>query len=177
MVIYLLLIITNMKIHIVDSNFFIEAHRATYPLDVATSFWKKVKELAKNGIIVSIDKVKEEIFDKNDKLKNWCVSNLLPDFFRDSSSALEEYRKISEWAVSKNDHYKKKAIDEFLAADEADAFLVAYAMKDSKNRVLVTHEVSQPNRKNKIKIPEPCDHFGVTYMNPIEMFRKLEVTF
>lgn len=47
-----------MPIYVVDSNFFIEAHRATYPLDVAHSFWNKVKQLAATGKIVSVDKVK-----------------------------------------------------------------------------------------------------------------------
>jgi hypothetical protein len=31
-----------MSIYLVDSNFFIQAHRATYPLDIATGFWNKV---------------------------------------------------------------------------------------------------------------------------------------
>jgi hypothetical protein len=57
-----------MGVYIVDSNFFIQAHRDTYPLDVAYSFWDKVKQLAATGKIISIDKVKDEIFDKNDAL-------------------------------------------------------------------------------------------------------------
>lgn len=32
-----------MVVYVVDSNFFIEAHRANYPLDVAFSFWYKIK--------------------------------------------------------------------------------------------------------------------------------------
>ena len=164
-----------MKIYVVDSNFFIQAHRATYPLDVATSFWNKVRVLANQGII--IDKVKMELFDKNDALERWCTDNLPPNFFKDSSSALEEYGKISSWAISRSDHYLPQAINEFLDADEADGFLIAYALQDIQSRVLITHEVSQPEKKKKIKIPEPCDHFGVTYMNTIEMFRKLGVTF
>jgi len=32
-----------MQIYLVDSNFFIQAHRAIYPLDIATGFWNKVK--------------------------------------------------------------------------------------------------------------------------------------
>ena len=44
---------------IVDSNFFIQAHRSIYPLDVVQSFWLKVKILSQNGTIVSIDKVKK----------------------------------------------------------------------------------------------------------------------
>ncbi|UCS95749.1 DUF4411 family protein [Echinicola marina] len=69
------------------------------------------------------------------------------------------------------------AINEFLDADEADAFLVAYVLNDVQNRILVTHEVSNPNQKNKIKMPEPCNHFGVRYINTIGMFRELGVTF
>ncbi|MDE0472572.1 MAG: DUF4411 family protein [Ekhidna sp.] len=166
-----------MRVYVVDSNFFIQAHRATYPPDVVKSFWTKVHELAEAGTIVSIDKVQGEICDKNDPLERWCTGNLPSDFFRDSSSVLKEYGQISEWANSKKGHYQPEAINEFLDADEADAFLVAYALQDIGNRVLVTHEVSEPNRKNKVKIPEPCDEFEITYMNTIQMFRELGVTF
>jgi hypothetical protein len=33
-----------MSLFIVDSNFFIQAHRAIYPLDIAKGFWEKVKK-------------------------------------------------------------------------------------------------------------------------------------
>ena len=166
-----------MKTYVVDSNFFIQAHRATYPLDVAVSFWSKVRELAEAGMIVSIDKVKKELFDKNDDLEGWCINNLPTEFFKDTSSALREYRQISAWAISKSDHYLPHAINEFLDADEADAFLISYVLQDVQNRVLITHEVSKPEQKKKIQIPEPCDVFGVTYMNTIQMFRELGITF
>lgn len=38
-----------MTIFVVDSNFFIQAHRMYYPLDIAFSFWNKVKELSERG--------------------------------------------------------------------------------------------------------------------------------
>jgi hypothetical protein len=69
------------------------------------------------------------------------------------------------------------ALNEFLDADEADAFLVTYALTDSLNRIVVTHEVSEPNRKNKIKIPEACNALIVKYVNTTEMFRQLKETF
>lgn len=166
-----------MKTYVVDSNFFIQAHRATYPLDVAISFWNKVRELAQAGTIISIDKVKKELFDKNNDLEEWCVNNLSSEFFHDSSSALSQYGQISSWATSKSNHYLPNAINEFLNVDEADAFLIAYTLEDFQNRVLVTHEVSDPKRRNKIKMPEPCDHFSVTYMNTIGMLRELGITF
>ena len=165
-----------MPVYVVDSNVFIEAHRKTYPLDVATSFWSKVKELADAGLIISIDKVKNELYDKNDDLENWCRANLPDSFFVDSSTVLPEYGRISQWVSTKRNHYLPNAINEFLDVNEADAFLIAFTLADT-GRVLVTHEVSSPNKKNKVKIPEPCHDLGVTYVNIIEMFRAIGETF
>ncbi len=166
-----------MAIYIVDSNFFIQAHRAIYPLDIAKGFWKKVKELAGRGIIISIDKVKDELYDKNDELETWCKDNLPNDFFKDSSVVISEYAQVCAWAISQDGHYLPNALNEFLDSEEADAFLVAYGLSDPENHIIVTQEVSQPTRKNKVKIPEPCNAFNVTYVNTIEMFRQIGETF
>ena len=75
-----------MRTFLVDSNFFIQAHRAIYPLDVAPSFWNKVKQLAANGNIISLDKVKNEIYQNEDDLKSWCENNLPDNFFQNSNN-------------------------------------------------------------------------------------------
>jgi len=90
---------------------------------------------------------------------------------------MAEYRTVSAWAASKSSHYLPNAISEFLSADEADAYLIAYALADHQNRIIVTQERSQPDIKRKVKIPEPCDELGVSYINTIEMFRQLGETF
>ena len=59
----------------------------------------------------------------------------------------------------------------------ADAFFIAYALADNSNRIIVTHEISNPNQRNKIKIPEPCNDLGVVFCNTIDMFRRLRETF
>lgn len=103
-----------MPIYVVDSNFFIEAHRATYPLDVAHSFWNKVKQLADDGKIVSIDKVKSEMYDNHeDALKQWCVANLPHDFFKDTTTVVAEYGRVAMWAGSKSGYYLPNALAEF----------------------------------------------------------------
>lgn len=72
-----------MPVFVVDANFFINAHRDTYPLDVAHSFWNKVKILAADGKIISIDKVREEIYGYNeDELQIWCNDNLDSNFLK-----------------------------------------------------------------------------------------------
>jgi hypothetical protein len=162
-----------MSVYVVDSNFFIQAHRTSYPFDVATSFWGKIINLAENGTIVSIDKVKNEIFKNDDELKQWCEINLPDNFFRDTSGILTTYTAIASWAVAKSSHYLPNALSEFLDAEEADAWLVSYALADIANCIVVTHEISEPMRQNKVKIPDVCLAHGVQYCNTIQMLRKL----
>ena len=106
---------------IVDSNFFIEAHRSTYPLDIFQSFWVKVKNLSNEGIIISIDKVKKEIYDRashEDELKSWCEENLPKNFFKNTDIVIQNYVSIVDWV--KSHHYTSRAIQEFLQTDLAD---------------------------------------------------------
>jgi hypothetical protein len=163
-------------IYVVDTNFFIQAHRVSYPLDVVPSFWKKVKELADRGKIISIDKVKKEIFSNDDELKSWCEKNLSSEFWKDSNQYLLEYSQIAAWGVSQISRFTQNAIQEFLDADEADAFLMAFTFADLLNRKVVTFEKSS-NKKNKIKIPDVCEVFGIKYTDPITMFRELGESF
>ena len=166
---------------VVDANFFIQAHRSTYPLDVAQSFWTKIKTLSDNDTIASIDKVKKEIYDKSsheDELKQWCKANLPRNFFisTDSSdSVVQNYEAIADWVNSMSHHYTNNAMQEFLATDQADPWLVAFVM--TNNWTIVTQEISEPNRKVKIKIPEVCTNFNVRYINTIEMLRELNESF
>ena len=164
-----------MSVFVVDSNFFIQAHRVVYPLDVVVSFWKVLGKLANDGIIISIDKVKNEIYQNNDELKTWCQEYLPDDFFRSTEESIEQYSKVVEWTMSRSGHFQQKAIDEFMDSDEADAWIISYCLKHKY--MLITHEVSEPGRKSKIKIPEPCNSLGVSYIDTIGMFRKLGIKF
>ena len=166
-----------MAVYVVDSNFFIQAHRAIYPLDVAASFWGKVRQLAHAGTIISIDKVMDEIYDHQDVLQQWCEDNLPTDFFKDSTPTLSEYSTVTSWAVNGHTQYLPKAKNEFLEAHRADAFIVGYALADVSNRIIVTYEISAPMSKNNIKIPDVCIAHNVQYVNTIEMLRQLGETF
>lgn len=143
-----------------------------YPFDVVPGFWRKLVELSNNGLILSIDKVKKEICDSAtpDKLVLWCLNEVNTNFFVDTSACIDMYSEIAIWTHS-NQRFTQSAKDEFLATDLADPWLIAYAKKN--DCVIVTHEISQPARRNKIKIPEPCIHFNVRYISLIQMFREL----
>ncbi|WPY97660.1 DUF4411 family protein [Christiangramia sp. OXR-203] len=167
-----------MKKYLLDSNFFIQAHRSIYPLDIVPSFWNKTQDLASRGIIVSLDKVKTEIYDNSsheDDLKDWCTANLDVNFFESSEQVLSNYIRIVQWVNSMSNHFNERAIQEFLETDLADPWLVAYAMEN--DLTIVTYEVSQPDRKNRVKIPEVCNQFGVEYVDTIKMMRELQESF
>ncbi|MCF8247998.1 MAG: DUF4411 family protein [Saprospiraceae bacterium] len=161
--------------YLLDANFFIEAHRKSYPLDVFPSFWEKIKTMADAGLICSIDKVKNELFKNEDALKTWCEQNLPDDFFKESATSLSEYAQVVNWAYAKLDHpYSQSALDIFMNADEADAFLVAFAKKHAL--VVVTNEVSAPDSKRNVKLPDACLPFGVRSLTPVQLFRELRTT-
>ena len=121
--------------------------------------------------------MKNELYDKNDALEAWCKVNLLDDFFKDSSEVMHSYGLAISWAVSKTNHFMPKAMNEFLDAEEADAFLIAFTLADNANRIVVTHEISPPSRKNKIKIPDACIDLNVRNLNTMDMLRQMGESF
>lgn len=159
---------------LLDSNFFIEAHRTSYPFDVVPSFWVKVKELAENSKIISIDKVQKELLKNNDELSQWCIDNLPVDFFKDTTATITSYALLTTWVYAKSDQYLPQAISEFLDADEADAWLIAYAMNNGNQ--IVTHETSSPTSKKRVMLPDAANPHHVTCIKTIDLFRALGVT-
>lgn len=160
--------------YLLDTNFFIDAHRTSYPFDVFPSYWSIIKNLAANDQIWSIDKVADELNRNTDQLTAQISSEIPPSFFKSSSGILAEYAAIAQWANSRSGHYTRPALNTFLQAEEADAWLVAHGIQSSCT--IVTHEISDPEMKRAIKIPEPCNHFGVRYIKPIDMLREIGVT-
>lgn len=167
-----------MSIYIVDSNILIEAYKRNYHLDVVHSFWKKLTELANDGKIISIDRVRSEIYDnREDELKSWCVDNLPVSFFKDSKEVIREYTSMVAWAQSKSAHFKHSAIADFSELGRADAWLISYALANPQERVLVTQEVSDPRNKTVIKIPDACKENKIRCINTMQMFKELKETF
>jgi hypothetical protein len=126
---------------------------------------------------VSIDKVKDEIYDNNDELTRWCKSNLPDDFFKSTEEFVDEYKQAIEWANTRSDHFQVKALMEFSDDDNADAYLIAYAKSNVEIITIVTQEKSNPACKNRVLIPDCCAALDVNYCDLITLFRKLNETF
>jgi hypothetical protein len=164
-----------MSKYILDTSILINAHQSLYPLNVAKSFWQTIQDLAESETIISIDKVKFEIFRNEDQLEEWCRACLPVGFWKPCGGCLDEYQRIIQWANRRSDHYKESALSTFMNTDNADPWLIAYAMKEGGT--IVTNEVSAPESKKNIKIPDACKPFGVECLSLMEVFVKLNVTF
>jgi len=164
-------------IYLIDSNCFIEAKNVSNPLDVAISFWNKIKELAVAGKIHSIDKVKGELTSINDELSKWVKDNIPDKFFLSTTDTqvLSKYSETILWA--NNSGFRPNAVAEYSQSVKADAFLVAYAATNPSQIRIVTHEISGNGSIKKVKIPDACKPNGIKCIRVMEMLRELGETF
>lgn len=162
-------------VFLLDTNVFIEAAKRYYAFDIVPGFWDMLIEKAKDGHILSIDRVKEELLRGRDKLSKWANGQFHSHFVSTKDQAvLDAYRKIIQWAYNQP-QFKEGAKKDFARADNADAWLVAYAK--AKSCVVVTEEKFNPDIKRKIPIPNVCEAFGVRYVDTFEMLRQVGVSF
>ncbi len=157
--------------YLLDANVFIEAKKRYYDFDLCPGFWEALDLHCQNGLVCSIDRIKDEIVKGNVPLATRVT---LAGFRLPSNnvSVLEWYGKFQSWVQSEV-QYNAGAKAEF--ARNADAWLIAYAK--AEGCVVVTQEVPNPNIKKKVPIPNVCDAFGVPYMNTFDMLRALNTSF
>lgn len=157
--------------YILDANIFITSHRQLYPFDIAPSFWDQLVEKASDKIII-IEEVQKELLRSKDLLTDWYTSQSsnftvlgIP-----SQEVIESYKKIIN-SINGNDEYKQSAKEEF--ASIADSWLCAYAL--AYGETIVTLEKYQAGIKNRIKIPNVCEEFGIKYIDLLQFMRDIGI--
>ncbi|OHB37300.1 MAG: twitching motility protein PilT [Planctomycetes bacterium GWA2_50_13] len=161
--------------YVLDADTFMQAARLYYAFDIAPPFWHALIQHAQTGTVLSIDRVKTEIDRGNDNLKNWAKSHFHSWFAStDESDVIDAYRRVMQWAYGQT-QFDDAAKAEFASTDNADAWLVAYAL--AKGCVLVTQEQFARDARNRIPLPNVCQAFGVHPVNTFEMLRTLGVRF
>lgn len=157
--------------YLLDSNIFITA-KNSMPMDIYTSFWKVISELAKSGKFRSIKKEEEELRKGKDELPVWIDNELPKDFFWvATANTLNALSSVIQWTTM-NPIYTPAAKNEF--AMVADSWIVAEAL--SQSMCVVTLESPDPLCKKRVKIPDVCNAVGVKYCSLNDAFRELGVT-
>jgi len=166
---------TASSVYVLDTNVFIEAARRYYAYDIAPAFWQALTEYASSGRVLSIDRVKAELDRGKDELAEWADGQFHQWFASTNDpDVLDAYRQIMIWSQSQS-QFTDEAKAEFARADNADAWVVAYAK--AKSYVVVTHEKFDPNVRRKIPLSNVCKAFSVSDVDTFQMLRALGVKF
>lgn len=159
-------------VYLLDANVFIQAYLRYYSFDLVPRFWPELVKYVQNGRIKSIDRVLNEIYKKDDDLKKW-VNEKIEQCFEDTDhkDVLDEYASLINWA--QNQDYTTGAKNNFVKADNADAWVVAYAK--ARDFTVVTQEYFNEDARKKVQVPNVCQHFNVRWLNTFDMMRELGI--
>ncbi|MCU4576139.1 DUF4411 family protein [Acinetobacter courvalinii] len=161
--------------YLLDTNIFIQSHNISYHPSFCNGFWDWLISGFKADKFYSIDKVYDEMIKpptSQDELSQLLRAQAIPQNMFVSSLSDQNvavaYGKLMQWAFS-NNHFLPRAKTEFARADSADAHLIATAM--AYNYVIVTEELSNPQAKARILIPDAAAQFGVQCLTMPSLLR------
>lgn len=150
--------------YLLDANVLISAKNNHYGFDFCPAFWVWLDEAHSAGAVRSVERVYDELIERDDELSEWCRERR--DFFDAlTSSDIAAVGRVNRWANESSD-YDPAAKAEF--ADAADSFLVAQAMVGG--HTIVTHERISDGRR-RIKIPNAAAAHGIPVTTPFHMLR------
>jgi predicted nucleic acid-binding protein len=152
--------------YLLDTNVFIEAHHAFYRFSVCPGYWDWIAKAHGDGIVFSLDRVRAELLAGKDEVAAWADSREDGFFLPVDVATGQAASAVSAWAASRS--FTQAALSQFLAS--TDFWLIAYAL--AHGLTVVTRERSEPDRKNKVKIPDACLGLGVAWMSPFDLLAR-----
>ena len=164
---------------LIDANTLMTAARLYYAYDLLPAFWSVFAEKIKEGNIILLDMVKNEIDKGQDELQEW-VKERQGDFVECNHvdpEIIPKYADVMQY-IQGCGLYNQNGLDSWAKNDVADPWLVATAM--AKGYTLITFEqsagsLSPKNKSGKVKIPDVANHFGVRVHNLYYMMRQLGI--
>ena len=156
--------------YLLDANVFMQAKNLHYGMDFCPAFWDWLIDRNDAGMVLSIERVGDEIEAGDDELASWASQRGSWFFVKPDSAMLEALPSVSDWATGQ--HYEPAAVSGFLQV--ADYYLVAQAV--AHNHTVVTHEITS-NSPKRIKIPDACIGLGIKCVTPFEMLRRERARF
>ena len=169
---------SKQEIFLLDANSFITPYKHYYAFDLIVPYWDEIVKYIKNGRIVVLDMVKNEIMLGKDELSNWLknIENLNTITHREINTILK-YKEVIQY-VKNSKSYKESAFLEWSREEVADPWIISSAIINVYT--IVTLEVlssglSDKNPNKKAKIPDVAKAFNVETINLFEMMRRLGI--
>ena len=158
-------------LYLLDANVLIDANRDYSPIGRVPEFWDWVVDrAAKQQTKIPLEMYEEILKGNEDHLTRWVKDN------RDTL-VLEENVDVGLVARVTASGYAPDLDDEEIQRLGRDPFLIAYALRDSMQRIVVTTEVSKPTKKRaNRRIPDVCWDLRVRCYDPFKFIKALDFT-
>lgn len=158
-------------LYLLDANVLINANRDYYPINAVPEYWAWLVALAQRGVIKMPLETFEEIKGGNperDALRGWANNAEVASALRLPDEAEVAFVR----AVLRE--YGTDLTDIEVGEIGNDPFLIAHALADTVNRVVVSAETSAPGKQRaKRRVPDVCRGLGIRCINAFEMTREL----
>lgn len=163
---------SNSQFYVLDADSFIRSKREHYAFDFCPGYWDALVRSYREERLCSIEPVKAELERGKDDLADWVADDAPGEFFEsvEDEDVTDTYADVIS-QVQSNPQYDIGAKQRF--ARGADPWLVAYA--SVFGCIITTHEVSAPQSKATIKLPDIAATFDVECVTPFDMLRQLQV--
>ena len=158
-------------LYLLDANVLIAANRDYYPLGRVPEFWDWLLDRsARQQAKIPREMYDEILAGKTDDLTNWVQGNRgVLRLREDADPALVAQVTQSGYASDLNDEEVERV--------GQDPFLIAYALREPAERIVVTTEVSKPSKRRANRhIPDVCRDLDVRCYNTYEFIAALDFT-
>jgi hypothetical protein len=160
--------------HLLDANVLITAHNSYYSLEQVPQFWAWIREKGEAGLIKMPREIFEEIKDGSSDEQADLLYGWVSDEANKAALLLNEEPDPALVKQVVENGYGQNLTDDEVEEIGRDPFLIAYALVDVVNRVVVTTETSRPSAKRQNrKIPDVCDDLGVQCCNTFVLTKHL----
>ena len=157
--------------YLLDANVLIDANRDYYPISRVPEFWDwLVDRASKQQTKIPLEMYEEILKGNEDHLTRWVKDNR-------AALLLDEDVDVGLVAHVTASGYAPNLDEEEIQRLGRDPFLIAYALRDSAQRIVVTTEVSKPTKKRaNRRIPDVCWDLGVRCYDPFDFIKALDFT-
>ncbi len=156
-------------LYLLDANTLITAKNDYYQMERVPEFWNWLLHHAGQGSVKMPPEIFNEIRKGSDELSDWVKQHHV-----ESALLLSEEVNTSFLQQVLDAGYAPDLTDVDLEKIGMDPFLIAYALTDTKNRMVVSGEISSPKKQRaNRRVPDVCKNLGVPCKNIFKLVTDL----
>lgn len=154
-------------LYLIDADVLIRAKNEYYEFSRVPEYWEWLAYQGEIGRMKLPVEIYEEITRGKDELADWSKSHKTDIVLNEEVNI-----KLLQKVVAEG--YAPDLTDTEVETMGSDPFLIAYALFDPENRIVVTREVRNNQVRQNRKVPNVCDNFEIVSIDPFDFGRRLD---